>query len=427
MTTPQTSSSSPSNESNPSASREQEIRDWEQQTDSAAHEGRKFSGERVKRMVKGDWLSKVSFVVVTLLILGFVLTHDSKKEKALRNKARAAELTEEPSVRDYRPPVMPQRPEPIATLDPQSAAKAVSNPDQDAEALALRRKNDQLDEARTKSDIIVKGGVASMGSSQNGVASPVSTTSASPPSFNIPGLASALGIRSDTSSSEPNDPNRSFATQVSGKAVAVATPRRMGNLDCIALQGRMIDAALETAINTDLPGQIRAVVSQPLYAEQGQEALVPPGSRLNGVYNSAVSKGQVRVFAIWNRLIRPDGVEITLDSAATDALGQAGMQGETDNHFAQIFGMSALLSIIGAGAGTSGGNPDSNYNSADAYRSAVQQSFARTSNSVLAPYAAIPPTNTVHQGERIKVFLNRDLDFCGLRAADNAQAELVLP
>ncbi|MBH2008656.1 MAG: TrbI/VirB10 family protein [Xanthomonadaceae bacterium] len=418
MTTPQTSSSSPSKESNVSPSREQEIHDWEQQTNSAAHEGRKFSGERVKRMVKGDWLSKVGFVVVTLLILGFVLTQDSKKVKALRNEARAAELTEEPSVRDYRPPVMPQRPEPIATLDPQSAAKAVSNPDQDAEALALRRKADQLDDARTKSDIIVKGGSA---------ATPASTASASPPSFNIPGLASALGLRSDTTSSEANDPNRSFATQVSGKAVPVATPRRVGNLDCIALQGRMIDATLETAINTDLPGQIRAVVSQSLYAEQGQEALVPRGSRLNGVYNSAVSKGQVRVFAIWNRLIRPDGVEITLDSAATDALGQAGIQGETDNHFAQIFGMSALLSIIGAGAGSSGVNGDSNYNSADAYRSAVQQSFARTSNSVLAPYANIPPTNTVRQGERIKVFLNRDLDFCGLRAADNAQAELVLP
>ena len=63
MTTPQTSSSSPSKESNPSTNREQEIRDWEQQTDSAAHEGRKFSGERVKRMVKGDWLKPGACVI----------------------------------------------------------------------------------------------------------------------------------------------------------------------------------------------------------------------------------------------------------------------------------------------------------------------------------------------------------------------------
>ncbi|MES2237144.1 MAG: TrbI/VirB10 family protein [Pseudomonadota bacterium] len=417
-----TNPSSPSQSPNTSASREQAIHDWEQQTDNAAHEGRKFSGERVKRIIKGDWLSKIGFVVVTLVILSFVLTHDSKQAKALRNEARAAELTEEPSVRDYRPPVMPARPvEPAQSADPKALDQSSGKSADDSEAIALRRKADQLDDARTKSDIIVKGGSSSI----NAVATPVNTA-ANPPSFNIPGLQLASGYGNPTSNG-PNDSNRAFAQQMSGRAVVTATPRQLGNLDCLALQGKMIDAELETAINTDLPGQIRAVVSNPLYAEQGNEALVTPGSRLNGVYNTAVSKGQVRVFVIWNRLIRPDGVEITLDSGATDALGQAGLQGETDNHFAQIFGMSALLSIIGAGAGTSGVNPDSNYNSADAYRSAVQQSFARTSNSVLAPYANIPPTNTVHQGARVKVFLNRDLDFCRLRAAANDQADLVLP
>jgi type IV secretion system protein VirB10 len=140
-----------------------------------------------------------------------------------------------------------------------------------------------------------------------------------------------------------------------------------------------------------------------------------------------VRKGQVRVFAIWNRLIRPDGVEITLDSAVTDALGRAGMAGETDNHFAQIFGMSALLSIIGAGAGTAGVSPDARYNSADAYRHEVQQSFARTADRVLEPYANIPPTNTIAQGERIKVLLNRDLNFCSLKSAAQERMELVIP
>ncbi|HWA36996.1 MAG TPA: TrbI/VirB10 family protein, partial [Burkholderiales bacterium] len=196
---------------------------------------------------------------------------------------------------------------------------------------------------------------------------------------------------------------------------------------CLALQGKLIDAELETAINTDLPGQIRAIVSTPLYAEQGREPLVPPGSRLNGVYNSTLRKGQVRVFAIWNRLIRPDGVEITLDSAATDALGRAGLAGETDNHFGQIFGMSALLSIIGAGAGTAAVSNDARYNSADAYRHEIQQSFGRTADRVLEPYANIPPTISVPQGERIKVFLNRDLDFCPLKAAATERMDLVLP
>jgi type IV secretion system protein VirB10 len=217
----------------------------------------------------------------------------------------------------------------------------------DSEAVAKRRKDDQLEEARTKSSIIVKGAAASPAS-----ASANTSTGAAPgPSAGLAGnaLASLLGARSNEG---PSDPNRQFADKMSGRAVPVAVPKRVAGLDCVALQGKMIDAQLETAINTDLPGQIRAIVSSPLYAEQGRDALVEPGSRLNGVYNTAIRKGQVRVFAIWNRLIRSDGTEITLDSGVTDALGRAGLEGETDNHFAQIFGMSALLSIIGAGAGT---------------------------------------------------------------------------
>ncbi|TBR13678.1 MAG: hypothetical protein EPO43_09970, partial [Rugosibacter sp.] len=136
---------------NASANREQAIHDWEEQTDNAAHEGRKFSGERVKRIIKGDWLSKVGFVVVTLVILFFVLTHDSKQAKALRNEARAAELTDEPSVRDYRPPVMPARPvEPLQSANSNQQDKSSGKPTDDTEAIALRRKADQLDDARTK-------------------------------------------------------------------------------------------------------------------------------------------------------------------------------------------------------------------------------------------------------------------------------------
>ena len=409
------------NPSNTGQAREQAVRDWERETD-AAGPGRQFSGERLKRVVNGDWLTKIGFVVGTAAVLYFILSHDGKEQKAQKKEARVVAQVEEPSVRDFRPPVMPAR---LAAALPgtnmsKNGSKSAGN--DDSEAVAKRRKDDQLEEARTKSNIIVKGTAASATSVSAGTA----TSGASAPSAGIAGnaLASLLGARSNEG---PSDPNRQFADKMSGRAVPVAVPKRVAGLDCVALQGKMIDAQLETAINTDLPGQIRAIVSSPLYAEQGRDALVMPGSRLNGVYNTAIRKGQVRVFAIWNRLIRPDGTEITLDSGVTDALGRAGLEGETDNHFAQIFGMSALLSIIGAGAGTYGITPEAQFNSADAYRREVQQSFARTSDRVLEPYVNLPPTTTVRQGERIKVFLNRDLDFCGLKAAEREQTELVLP
>ena len=412
--------------SNSSNGRAEAVRDWERETEERKRLDRQFSGERLKGIAKSDWLTKAAFVVGTAAVLFFILTHDSKEDRARKKEARAAAQVEEPSVRDFRPPVMPAR---TATAAPQRVSQAskpvetTSVAQDDPDAAARRRKAEQIEEARTKSDMVVKG------ASAGGLSQSAAGAAVAPSLPNIAGgqLPLGLGNRSAAASEGPGDPNRAFSRQMSGQVVATAFPRRLGNLECLALQGKLIDAQLETAINTDLPGQIRAVVSSPLYAEQGRDPLIPPGSRLNGVYNSAVRKGQVRVFAIWNRLIRPDGVEITIDSNVTDALGRAGLAGETDNHFGQIFGMSVLLSIIGAGAGTAGVSPDTGYNSAEAYRSEVQRSFARTSDRVLEPYASIPPTNTVVQGERIKVFLNRDLDFCQLAAAVRGRMELVLP
>lgn len=394
--------------------REEAVKEMERQTDEARGLGRQFSGDRLKGMAKPAWLGKAAFLVGTAAVVVLVFAHGGKEERARKKEARALAHTEEPSVRDFRPPVMPTRvanPAVLPVEPTKSIERPVANAAVDPDATAKRRKAEQLEEARTKSDILVKSNAASAS------ASTVPAPTAAIPSVGVPARQS----------DGPTDPNRSFAAQVSGKPVVTAHPRAVGNLECLALQGKLIDAELETAINTDLPGQIRAIVSAPLYAEQGREPLVPPGSRLNGVYNSAVRKGQVRVFAIWNRLIRPDGIEITLDSAATDALGRAGMAGETDNHFAQIFGMSALLSIIGAGASSAGVSGDARYNSADAYRNEVQQSFARTADRVLEPYANIPPTNTIPQGERVKVLLNRDLNFCSLKAAAGERMELVLP
>lgn len=374
--------------------------------------GRQFSGDRLKRTARSEWLTKGAFLLGTVAIVGFIFMHEGKEERARKKEARVAAQVEEPSVRDFRPPVMPVRADagPAKLIaEPSRSIEKPASRMEDPDAAAKRRKAEQLEEARTKSDLLVKAANA-----------PLSSPSVSHPA--------GTPVQTSPSAQRPRDPNNSFAQQVSGRPVTTATPRKLGNLECIALQGKLIDAELETAINTDLPGQIRAIVSTPLYAEQGREPLVPPGSRLNGVYNSALRKGQVRVFAIWNRLIRPDGVEITLDSAATDALGRAGLAGEVDNHFGQIFGMSALLSIIGAGAGTAGVSNDARHNSADAYRREIQQSFARTADRVLEPYANIPPTISVAQGERIKVFLNRDLDFCPLKAASGAErTELVLP
>ncbi|MBZ3929529.1 TrbI/VirB10 family protein [Xanthomonas citri] len=210
------------------------------------------------------------------------------------------------------------------------------------------------------------------------------------------------------------DPNSRFARAVSGGGVAVSKANQIDNLPYKVLQGKLIEAVLEPRAISDLPGMVCATVQRDVYGAQDRNKLIPWGSRVCGVYSAEVRKGQDRLFVIWNTVRRPDGVQVALDSAGADQLGTAGMGGIVDTHFAGIFGTSALLSIIGAGASNAGVSSGDQYNSAAAYRQSVQQAAAQTSQSVLQPYINIPPTITVPAGSRVRIYVNKDLDFTAI-------------
>ncbi len=217
-------------------------------------------------------------------------------------------------------------------------------------------------------------------------------------------------------SSGAQDANSQYARQVSGQNVTVARARQIPSLPHMILQGKIIEAVLQPRVNSDLPGTIRATVQRDVVGAQGRIPLIPWGSTLIGQYRAEVKTGQTRVFPIWNRIIRPDGVDIVLDSPGADQLGTAGMGGHVDTHFAQIFGISALLSIIGAGSSSVGVSANDQDNSASYYREQVQQAAADSAQRILGEYASIPPTITVAPGTRIRIFVNRDLDFSNLSA-----------
>jgi type IV secretion system protein VirB10 len=176
--------------------------------------------------------------------------------------------------------------------------------------------------------------------------------------------------------------------------------------------GELLPAVLETAINSDLPGMVRAVVSQPTYSYTGERALIPSGSRLIGQYSSAVIQGQNRVMVIWNRIILPNGITVQLNSPGIDDLGRAGQGADSVNtHFFARFGESALLSLIGAGSATAGVNNQDQNNSSAQYRMAISQSFQQSAEQSLQGTLAIKPTLHIHQGSSIHVFVARDLSF----------------
>lgn len=186
---------------------------------------------------------------------------------------------------------------------------------------------------------------------------------------------------------------------------------KVEQLDYTIIQGKLITGILETAINSELPGMIRAVVRENVYAEQGSNILIPKGSRLIGNYQSEQNIGHSRVFVLWNRLITPNGIEIQLDSTGTNTLGQAGLTGLVDRHFFARFGEAALLSLISAGASNINVGKNDEYNSRSSYKQALSESFSSSANHALTQNQNLGPTIHINQGTPIKVLVAKDLNF----------------
>ena len=192
-----------------------------------------------------------------------------------------------------------------------------------------------------------------------------------------------------------------FASRIGGVGGAPAQAMPMSNPSTTVTQGTLIPAILETAIDTDVPGYVRAVVSQDVRSFDGTSVLVPRSSRLIGQYQSGLQGGQKRAYVIWTRLIRPDGASVNLASPAVGFDGTTGLEGEVKSNFFKRFGSSLLLSVVGGiGAVASGG--------ASVVIGGAGQSAAA---AAVQQDGQIGPTVRVPMGEPIRVFTARDLDF----------------
>lgn len=218
--------------------------------------------------------------------------------------------------------------------------------------------------------------------------------------------------------------NAQFAN--SSVSTSTVSAKAIAHPETTLASGEFLHGVLETAINSDLPGMVRAVVSTPAYSYTGEDVIIPAGSRLIGQYSSSIVQGQNRVMVIWNRIILPDGTTAQLNSPGTDSLGQAGQgANKVNNHFMARFGESALLSLIGAGAANAGVNSNDEYNSAAQYRSAISQSFQQSAQQSLQGSLPIKPTLHIYQGAKINVFVAHDVSFYGvLKGSSTNQAML---
>lgn len=210
--------------------------------------------------------------------------------------------------------------------------------------------------------------------------------------------AAPVGVPGENAASPAGAGNANdFAARVGGVGGGTAQAKAMVNPGTTVTQGTLIPAVLETAINTDVPGFVRAVVSQDVRSFDGRRILVPRSSRLIGQYQSGLQGGQKRAYVVWQRLIRPDGASVNIGSPAVGFDGSTGLPGKVDSHFFKRFGSAMLLSVIG-GLATGGA-------------SVVLGGGSSAASTALQQDGQVAPTVRVRQGEPIRVFTARDLDF----------------
>lgn len=222
--------------------------------------------------------------------------------------------------------------------------------------------------------------------------------------------ASGEGAQAGNGSGELGGASGGMAEMLS----ATRTPKRaagmLGNRNFILAKGSFIDCALQTRLDSTVPGMTACVITRNVYSDNGKVLLVERGSTVTGEYKSNMKQGMARIFVLWSRIKTPNGVVINLDSPGTDPLGGAGVPGYIDTHFWQRFGGALMLSLVDDVArgltsnSGSGGNSQFNFNSTgDATQNMAAEALKNTIN--------IPPTLYKNQGEQVGIYIARDLDF----------------
>ena len=244
---------------------------------------------------------------------------------------------------------------------------------------------------------------------------------ASAPSFADPGVAALAalfgqggnGLVPQSSSQDGggqsiSDANDPFASDLTDAEIYNPHSLRTPISPYQVMAGTIIPAGLVTGLNSDLPGQVIAQVTENVYdTPTGQHLLLPQGTRFLGRYDSDIDDGQSRALVVWNRLIRPDGSSLVIENLpGVDLAGQAGLRDKVDRHTGSLFKAAILSSVLSIGAelGTDDGDA-----LAEAIRTGGQDTINQAGQRVITRALSRKPTLKVRPGWRLGVIVNRDL------------------
>ncbi|VTU38558.1 Pertussis toxin liberation protein G [Variovorax sp. PBL-E5] len=270
-------------------------------------------------------------------------------------------------------------------------------------------------EEAARSSVFFRSGPSSGGAKPSAAPAAVdsSASTSGNQSFNPMGTAAAAAQPSDpTAAQNRQDQKEAFIA----KAGDTST-RNLGSLQLPAspyqvMAGTIIPAALVTGINSDLPGQVIANVSEAVYdTATGRHLLIPQGTRLIGRYDSQVAFGQRRILLVWTRLILPDASSIALDKLpGVDPAGYAGLEDGVDWHWGRILAGAALSTLLGVGAELAAPQTRTDGNQVIiAARESAQDTVNQIGQELTKRNLNVQPTLTARPGFPVRVMVSKDL------------------
>jgi type IV secretion system protein VirB10 len=181
----------------------------------------------------------------------------------------------------------------------------------------------------------------------------------------------------------------------------------------LVYEGSVLDTVLMNRLDGDAVGPVKVLVSNPLYSHDHQHVIIPEGTVVLGEAKKIGAAGfgqQRRMAVVFHRLIMPDGYSVDLDQfQGLDQIGQEGLKDKVNNHYVQIFGTSIALGVVaGASQITQGGGTITTSGS-QAFTNGAAASVSQSAATVLDRFIQIPPTITIREGHRVKVYFTQDL------------------
>jgi type IV secretory pathway VirB10-like protein len=231
---------------------------------------------------------------------------------------------------------------------------------------------------------------------------------ASHPSVESTDLTVSAPARS--SSLPPTAPTQVATAAAGNKRAPEVSVNSAHGQPYVVFEGTTIDTVLVNRLDGEFAGPLKVMVTNPIYSQDRQHLLIPEGTFILGDVQKVAGLGQKRLAVTFHRLLMPDGYSVDLDQFhGLDQAGATGLKDQINNHYVEIFGASIALGVISGAAEATNLNQGYNQSGTEAYKSGIASSLSQSSANVLDRFINIPPTITIREGHRIKVYITQDM------------------